>query len=349
MGTEFRPLSSLHVCRQLQPRGGEIDREAVKDYAAAMRAGDRFPPLVAYEVTDRDFPAPALVAGFQRYEAYAAAGIPDAEVEIRTGTFAEAWLAGYQSNLTHGVRYTNPQKRAAAEQAALLFRDLSAPQLAERLAVSDEFVRRVRKDLIAAGKLEPADTVTASDGSSYPSKIKHRSEKSPTVGVSSDETESDAESVSQPDDAPGGEVDEETPGLFAANDQPDEPTDEDAPAAGADEDRPADSMLYVRPRQSVAEDVQKEIRRLRDFRLFVSGLWSNEHFRPAVEAAAERNGVRWEWDGDSENSTKLQTFTLAYKTCTCDQLTALAHFAADLHSLLLRPEASDAAPWEDQP
>jgi hypothetical protein len=181
-------LTDLHITKTLQVRGGEMCKETVREYAAAAEEGAAFPPLIAYRVSDRTFRKPALVAGFHRHAAYAEAGIADAEVEVRDGTFAEAWLAGYRSNLTNGLRYTNPQKRAAAETALLLYRDESARSVADMLGVSHDFIGKVRKELEAVGKLEKIDKIIARDGRQEPAKRKPSSES-----VSSDDTDSDAD------------------------------------------------------------------------------------------------------------------------------------------------------------
>jgi hypothetical protein len=179
-------LTSLHVTSLLQTRANGVCKETVTDYTAAAKDGAVFPELLAFRITDRKFPGPALVAGFHRHAAYKAAGVEECRVDVREGTFAEAWLAGWLSNLSNGLRYTNPDKRKAAEQALLLFRDDSAPSVAEKICVSDEFVRKVRKELIAVGKIEQPETVTAKDGAPSGPKLKPPSEETPTVGVSSD-------------------------------------------------------------------------------------------------------------------------------------------------------------------
>lgn len=179
-------LTYLHCTPQLQARGGKLDKETVKDYAAAAKAGAKLPPLLAFKVTDRKFPGPALVAGFHRRAGLLEAGVEKWEVEVREGTFAEAWLAGWASNLTHGLRYTPEQKRHAAEQALLLFRKESATQVAKMLDLSVPFVSKIRKELEAAGKVERLKEVITSDGASHPVSIKSGSEESLTVNDSSD-------------------------------------------------------------------------------------------------------------------------------------------------------------------
>lgn len=216
MSAEMMRLSALHVTPLLQTRDGGLCKEAVADYTARSRAGQSPPALLAYKVTDRKFPAPVLVAGFHRHAALTTAGVTEHPVELREGTFAEAWLAGYRSNLDNGVRYSNADKRKAAEQALLLFTEDSAAAVAERLSVSDEFVRKVRKELVAAGKLDMPETVTRKDGSGYPATLTHSSDGAngcPTVGDATPPrtvvTDEDEEAFARASGLPADLVDDE--------------------------------------------------------------------------------------------------------------------------------------------
>lgn len=168
MSVKKMKLSELHVAKMIQPRGDELNNATVKEYAEAAKRGDKFPPLIAYNVTDRKYPGPVIVAGFHRIAAYKLAEMESADVDLRTGTYAEAWLAGYQSNLTNGLRYTNEQKRNAVSTALLLFRKDSANMVADRLGVSHTFVQKVRAELVKVGKIEAPKTVTTKDGREHP-------------------------------------------------------------------------------------------------------------------------------------------------------------------------------------
>lgn len=139
-------LSELHVDLDHQPRG-RLDDATVEEYAEAMARGDKFPPMLAYQVTDRMFPGPVLVAGYHRFHAYGRAGVKAAEVEVRTGTYAEAWLAGWASNLTHGLRYTNAEKRRAVGMVLELHPTWSDRRIATAAGVGNKFVGDVRKEL----------------------------------------------------------------------------------------------------------------------------------------------------------------------------------------------------------
>jgi len=157
-------ISAIHIASVVQPRGGDIDNDTVVEYTASAKNGAVFPPLVAFNITDRKFPGPILVAGFHRIAAYKRAGIDSAEVDLRTGTFSEAWLAGYQSNLSNGLRYTNLQKRNAVETALKMWRTDSANSIADRLAVSHPFVLKIRDELIRIKEIDAPEKVVGKDG-----------------------------------------------------------------------------------------------------------------------------------------------------------------------------------------
>ncbi len=175
-------LDELYVTPLLQTRIAGTCKDTVNEYATAARDGAKFPPLLAYRISDRGFKKPALVAGFHRYAAYQKAGITECEVEIRDGTLTDAWLAGWASNLTHGLRYKSEDKRKAAVTALKLYREDSAPVIAERIGVSDEFIRKVRKGMVAAGQLQPTEKIITRDGRSYPASLPDSPGPSPTVG-----------------------------------------------------------------------------------------------------------------------------------------------------------------------
>lgn len=130
-------------------------------------AGATFPPLIAFKVTDRQFPKPLLVAGFHRHKGFGEAGLTECQVDLREGTFNDAWLAGWQSNVAHGLRYTNADKRKAAEMALKLWREDSARVIAERISVSHDLVCKIRKEFVAIGELEPEQKVRGKDGKNY--------------------------------------------------------------------------------------------------------------------------------------------------------------------------------------
>src|SRR4051794_21104679 len=91
-----------------QPRA-RIDPALVQKYAADMRRGDEFPPVVVFF----DGTAHWLADGFHRREARRAAGHDDVAADIRQGTRRDAILHSVGANARHGWRRTNEDKRRA--------------------------------------------------------------------------------------------------------------------------------------------------------------------------------------------------------------------------------------------
>jgi len=101
-------LRQLHIEGGTQPRE-KINEEAVAEYAAALRAGDTFPPVVAFH----DGVVYWLADGFHRYHAHRRAGLDTIEVDVKEGTLREAMLYSVGANTDHGLRRTNEDKRKA--------------------------------------------------------------------------------------------------------------------------------------------------------------------------------------------------------------------------------------------
>lgn len=122
-----------------------LNEQAVQEYADAIADGDKLPAVsVCF-----DGSAHWLVDGFHRYHAHRRAGLVEIEAEVCTGTKREAVLLGATSNISHGLRRTNDDKRAAA---LTLLKDAewsqwSDNQIAKMIGVSHPFVGSVRASL----------------------------------------------------------------------------------------------------------------------------------------------------------------------------------------------------------
>jgi ParB-like chromosome segregation protein Spo0J len=121
--------------------------EAVAEYAAAMKAGARFPPVVVFDDGDTLW----LADGHHRVEAARRAGRMEIRAEEHKGGRRDALLYACGANATHGVRRTNADKRLAV---TLILRDeewckWSSREIARRCAVDEGLVRRVRRELSA--------------------------------------------------------------------------------------------------------------------------------------------------------------------------------------------------------
>jgi hypothetical protein len=87
----------------------QLDWMAIDEYAAAMKDGDEFPPVIVYY----DGSAYWLADGFHRVRAAEKAGLAKIAADIRQGTRRDAVLHSVGANALHGVRRTNRDKRLA--------------------------------------------------------------------------------------------------------------------------------------------------------------------------------------------------------------------------------------------
>ena len=85
----------------------EIDNDLVAEYAEAIKAKAKFPPMVVFH----DGVDYWLADGFHRWHAYNAAGKASVDVDVRDGSMRQAILFGLGANDEHGKRPTNADKR----------------------------------------------------------------------------------------------------------------------------------------------------------------------------------------------------------------------------------------------
>lgn len=136
-----------------------LNEQAVQEYADALVAGDKLPAVsVCF-----DGSANWLVDGFHRYHAHRRAGLDEIEAEVCTGTKREAILLGATSNISHGLRRTNEDKRTAA---LTLLKDpewsqWSDNQIAKMIGVSHTFVGTVRGSLATDASGQSKERVTS--------------------------------------------------------------------------------------------------------------------------------------------------------------------------------------------
>lgn len=137
-------LSRIRLDGGTQIRVG-INVDVTQEYAEAMLAGDKFPPVVVFfDGTDY-----WLADGFHRVMAAQALDFPEIAADVREGTKRDAVLFSAGANATHGLRRTNQDKRAAVRR---LLEDeewaqWSDREIARRCAVTHPFVSEVRKTL----------------------------------------------------------------------------------------------------------------------------------------------------------------------------------------------------------
>ena len=103
--TQRLPLKVLVRDDAIQPRV-KLDAKTVADYAALMREGEQFPPIVVF----RDGAAYLVADGFHRAKAAEEAGHLEIAAVIRPGTRQDAMIYACGANRKHGLRLTNDDK-----------------------------------------------------------------------------------------------------------------------------------------------------------------------------------------------------------------------------------------------
>lgn len=144
-------VASIRIDGGTQPRQS-INEQVVSEYAEALQAGEKLPPVVVFhDGTDH-----WLADGFHRYHAHRKAKRKDIAADVREGTRRDAVLFSVGANAAHGLRRTNDDKRRAV---LTLLEDAewskwSDRQIAEACGVSVPFVGAVRRPEVAQRQQE---------------------------------------------------------------------------------------------------------------------------------------------------------------------------------------------------
>jgi ParB-like chromosome segregation protein Spo0J len=113
----------------------------VAEYAEAMDAGAKFPPIVVFNDGTRYLAAD----GFHRIHAARKLGATKIECDIRSGGKPEALKFALSCNAHHGLRRTNADKRHAVELALREFPKLSDIAIGDLCLVGRLLVAEIRK------------------------------------------------------------------------------------------------------------------------------------------------------------------------------------------------------------
>lgn len=120
-----------------------ISEDIVSEYAEALIAKDKFPPLIIFNDGNRNL----LADGFHRVHAALRNGQDAFDCEIHEGTLQDAIKFALGCNTAHGLRRTNADKNNAVDIALREFLKFSDRKLAEICAVSHSFVAEKRGQL----------------------------------------------------------------------------------------------------------------------------------------------------------------------------------------------------------
>lgn len=241
MPAEFRAvnIARIRTSGGTQPRTA-ISQDVVDDYAASMRAGAHFPPVVVFQV-GHDY---WLADGFHRYYAAMACKAAQLDAEVKQGAQRDAVLFSVGANADHGLRRTNDDKRRAV---LTLLNDptwskWSNRDIAERCHVSSTMVDNCRSNLTANGlqsettrtytdrhgnesqmdtsnightRHEPSETDLAYDAmkrskTTFTKKVETSEPDDPAGGDTEDTSAAVAEQPSSPQHAPGSDSDTQT-------------------------------------------------------------------------------------------------------------------------------------------
>lgn len=152
------------LLRHIRQDGGtqaraKMDPAAVEEYAEAMEAGAKFPPVVVFE--DHISNLLWLGDGFHRVAAAVKLGHKNVRADIRPGGLREARLFAIGANVTHGVRRSNADKRLAVQ---LLLDDSEwgawgNREIARVAGVSEFLVREMKEEGVRLNRSQAPEKV----------------------------------------------------------------------------------------------------------------------------------------------------------------------------------------------
>lgn len=152
-----------------------INNEVVAEYAAAMHAGEAFPPVSLFQSPTRRF---YIGDGWHRLIAAHRNGVSTIPAYVENGGREAALRAALGANSAHGLPRTNADKRHAVLVALKEFPKLSDREIAKACNVSHPFVGNVRVQV----ETLPPETRIGADGKAYPAPQPAKNAESATPG-----------------------------------------------------------------------------------------------------------------------------------------------------------------------
>lgn len=169
MQAEELYLDKIDIYGGTQARVATND-EAISSYADAMLEGSQFPPITVFYDGAKYW----LADGFHRFLAAQRNVTPQILAEVHTGSRTDALKYALGANATNGIYRSNADKRNAVEIALEEWPNMSNTVISELCKVSDELVRRCRREMEKLERIEPQKQVTGKDGKQYPAGIERQ-------------------------------------------------------------------------------------------------------------------------------------------------------------------------------
>jgi len=136
-------ISDIKLLSSLQIR--LLNEEHVQ---SLMETPENMEPVVVYDLTDRNYTEPVLVAGRHRRQARLAMGQDHIWCERRKGPFSEALLEAITSNAKHlGLPLTLEEKKSACKLYLAQFPEHSESRVAKAIGLSDKTVKNIRRSM----------------------------------------------------------------------------------------------------------------------------------------------------------------------------------------------------------
>ena len=151
-------LGLIDCDETIQIRVTGTDPESVDNYAARMKAGDEFPPLVLFFGRDgEDDWRLWLADGFHRYEAMLRTMDHTVQATVYAGSRRDAEEYAAICNARHGLPLSNEDKRAASRRLLKLHPEWSDREIARRVGASHPTVGKVRRAMEAETEVSGKD------------------------------------------------------------------------------------------------------------------------------------------------------------------------------------------------
>jgi hypothetical protein len=137
-------LSQIRIDGGTQVRVA-LNDDKVEKYAADMKRGDKFPPLVAFKDRAGDI---WLADGFHRLASLRSNKATTAEVDVREGTLSDAIWFACGANARHGLPLEKEDMKKVVEIALKHFRgSKSQREIADHCGVTQPYVCKIENAL----------------------------------------------------------------------------------------------------------------------------------------------------------------------------------------------------------